>query len=450
MPVADFLGHFLRSLGQGAAPLFNEISQKAIGGDSGYVQQQENQRQSASLAEQRAQLAQQLNLHNTMTPYETAQLGISQQGRDDSQQEALARLFGQGAEPAAAGEGDIKLGGKEFTIPRPKLHDIGVDTPLGKALGLTEDLTDVPTEKYLQYAEKYAEKGKTSEDKANALAQIEAQAAIARPLIDQRFAPDYYQKLYKGQVDPYADQNRQLHQAQLAAAVAEDKARGTTTQVQQFFNKLDSFQSPWEKMQEKAQERQAGIAAAHATQSDSRSDRSYQFHAGELDKLAKPYEDAASRIGRLRDTVDSGTIQGDALVPAELMIVMAGGQGSGLRVNRSEIEQAMGGRSALQDLEAKVGKWSLDPNKAFLIPKDQRAQIMKLLNIVQAKVVKKNEILTEGRSRLVDSEDPLEHRRILDDVHKRLQKIEAPDVQGQLGLDTKQPLVVPPPPPVGR
>jgi hypothetical protein len=58
------------------------------------------------------------------------------------------------------------------------------------------------------------------------------------------------------------------------------------------------------------------------------------------------------RFGRLRDTLNQKSPQADALVAPELLTVIAGGQGSGLRMNEAEIARSVGGRSHLEDLKA--------------------------------------------------------------------------------------------------
>ncbi len=87
-----------------------------------------------------------------------------------------------------------------------------------------------------------------------------------------------------------------------------------------------------------------------------RLDRSYQFNSTQLDKLAKPIEDQASRLERLQTTINQQTPQADALLAPELLTVMAGGQGSGLRMNEAEIPRVVGGRSNFESLKAALNK----------------------------------------------------------------------------------------------
>lgn len=77
-PLVDFL----RQFGQGAANTLGATSQMSLLGQQGYETQQA---QAAESQRQTAQLAQQLALHNTMTPYEKAALAQSAQSGSNAQ-----------------------------------------------------------------------------------------------------------------------------------------------------------------------------------------------------------------------------------------------------------------------------------------------------------------------------------------------------------------------------
>lgn len=152
-------------------------------------------------------------------------------------------------------------------------------------------------------------------------------------------------------------------------------------------------------------------------------DRSYQFHRTALDKLAKPIEDQQQRLGRLIDTVNQGTPQADALVAPELLTVMAGGQGSGLRMNEAEIARIVGGRSKWQDLKASLQKWSLDPAKANSITPEQRQQMRDLIAAVHDKSQKLLGAVNDAGDSLIDAKDVISHRRVLSNTRKQMQQI---------------------------
>lgn len=156
--------------------------------------------------------------------------------------------------------------------------------------------------------------------------------------------------------------------------------------------------------------------------SDTRVDRSYQYHRSALDKIAKPLEDQQQRMGRLIETVNQATPQSDALVAPELLTVMAGGAGSGLRMNEAEIARVIGGRSKWESLKATLSQWASDPTKANSITPDQRAQIRQLIAAVHDKSQAALGALNGAGDALIDT-DVMGHRRILADTKKKLQSI---------------------------
>src|SRR6185369_3592128 len=156
-----------------------------------------------------------------------------------------------------------------------------------------------------------------------------------------------------------------------------------------------------------------------------RSDKSYQFHSGQLDKVGKPVEDAVTRLGRLQDTLAQNSPQADALVAPELLTVMAGGQGSGLRMNEAEISRIVGGRSNWESLKAAANKWQTDPSKANSITPSQRQQIRSLVGVVAGKLQAKQKIMDDARQSLINANDPEEHKRILYEARKKLTDIDS-------------------------
>lgn len=156
-----------------------------------------------------------------------------------------------------------------------------------------------------------------------------------------------------------------------------------------------------------------------------RADKSFQYNNTALDKIATPVDQINQRLGRLNDTLSQNSPQADALVAPELLSVMAGGAGSGLRMNEAEIARIVGGRSNWESLKASINKWSLDPKEALSITPDQRQQIRALARTVQDKLIAKERIIDDARNALIDSDDPKEHRKIIADAKKALDKIDA-------------------------
>jgi len=175
--------------------------------------------------------------------------------------------------------------------------------------------------------------------------------------------------------------------------------------------------------------RQQTFAAQQQNRADTRTDKSYQFAAGQIDKVGKPIEDAVARFGRLQDTINQKTPQADALVAPELLTVMAGGAGSGLRMNEAEISRIVGGRSNLESLKAALNKWQLDPSKALSITDSQRGQIQALMSEVHGKLLQKQSILDDSRQALVNSPSPEQHKQIVTDTHKKLTQIDTGGTQ---------------------
>lgn len=158
--------------------------------------------------------------------------------------------------------------------------------------------------------------------------------------------------------------------------------------------------------------------------SNRRSDQSYALNTRELDKERAPIEDGLRRYSRLKDTFDQGTPQADALVAPELLSFMAGGQGSGLRMNQAQIVNTVGGRSVWEDIQAKVNKYKLDPTKALLFTPAQRKQIGSLMDVVGSKLKAKQGILDSAGSDLISYTDPADHRRVVDKARKGLTGID--------------------------
>jgi hypothetical protein len=171
--------------------------------------------------------------------------------------------------------------------------------------------------------------------------------------------------------------------------------------------------------------RQQTLALAQQGRGDARLDKSYQFNQAKLDKARTPIDQLSARFGRLQDTLAQGSPQADALVAPELLTVMAGGQGSGLRMNEAEIARVVGGRNKWQDLQAAVNKWKTDPNAANSITPDQRAQIHALITVVGQKITGKQQILSDAQDQLLGAPDVNSHRRILADTQNKLDRIDA-------------------------
>lgn len=165
---------------------------------------------------------------------------------------------------------------------------------------------------------------------------------------------------------------------------------------------------------------------------EKRTDKSYQYQQGRLDKIRKPVDDATMRFNRLRDSVSQNTPQADALVAPELLTVMAGGAGSGLRMNEAEIARIVGGRSHWETLKAVANKWQLDPSKATSITAEQRKEIRSLMDVVGKKLDKKQVYVTDASAALNAATTPEEHRKIVSELQTKLDRVDAAKVRVQI------------------
>jgi hypothetical protein len=130
-------------------------------------------------------------------------------------------------------------------------------------------------------------------------------------------------------------------------------------------------------------------------------------------------------LSTLQDTLNQGTPQADALVAPELLSVMAGGQGSGLRMNEAEISRIVGGRTQWESLKATVGKWQTDPNKGFALTPAQRQQVASLMSTVQQKLEAKQSAITQAQQDLIDADDPKSHQQTFANLRNKLTTIDS-------------------------
>lgn len=151
-----------------------------------------------------------------------------------------------------------------------------------------------------------------------------------------------------------------------------------------------------------------------------RADRSYQFNSTQLDRYGKPISDIRARMARLQDSLDQNTPTADALIAPELLSIMSGGAGSGLRMNQATLEHVSGGRSKWESLKAAANQWRLDPRTANSITPDQRQQIRVLAKTVQDRLDAKQEVIDSARDDLASTDDPVRHRRIVTGAQRKL------------------------------
>lgn len=186
---------------------------------------------------------------------------------------------------------------------------------------------------------------------------------------------------------------------------------------------VEDIGSSLEKL-ENAADRRSQRQNQGGQRADLRSDRSYQYNSTQLEKVATPVDQAISRMSRLQDALAQNSPQADALIGPELLSVMAGGSGSGLRMNEAEISRVVGGRSKWETLKSSINQWQLDPSKATTITDEQRKEIRTLVSEVNSKLTAKQGILDDARQGLIGSDDPMQHRKIVADARTKMTQID--------------------------
>ena len=323
----------------------------------------------------------------------------------EAEETAKSNEAKRGLETAQAGEAEAR----EEALRNPKgekaeniaqLHADAVQDAIDRGVDPGKDPKVLQIEDSIQRIQKPANLPEAEKPLAERVGQLNAVLAKR------------YQVIHKGQNLPAeytlpANATQKDYDRLDKTLEAEEKATGTQAQLAEI-----------------NQARQQAERDKIQHENETRSDKSFQFNKGELEKMAKPIDDAMARMSRLRDTIGQGTPQADALVAPELLTVMAGGAGSGLRMNEAEISRIVGGRSKWQDLEAAINKWSLDPSTANSITMEQRADIKKLVDAVHAKLVVKNNAINDARQQLISTDEPKEHRKIAADTEKKLNSID--------------------------
>ena len=154
---------------------------------------------------------------------------------------------------------------------------------------------------------------------------------------------------------------------------------------------------------------------------DQHTEKNYQVVKGQIDKLRGEYTSNLPRMERLEATLAQQNPQSDALVAPELLTVMAGGQGSGLRMNEAEISHIVGGRNVWQNLQSKILQYQKDPSQPFLITPEQRRQVSQLIATVKDKARLRLNEIQDADEKLLAAGSVDEQRRIFIDLQKTVE-----------------------------
>ena len=143
-------------------------------------------------------------------------------------------------------------------------------------------------------------------------------------------------------------------------------------------------------------------------------------------------ETRLDKINTAIDNLNQKNPQADALAAPEILTAMVGGQGSGLRMNDAEISRIIGGATKWTQLHTALNAWSTDPQHASFTD-EQRRQMAEILAVGKTKLLAKQKIFEEANDALINSDDPKEHRRIMNDTRKKLDQIDAGGGGGAAG-----------------
>jgi len=157
---------------------------------------------------------------------------------------------------------------------------------------------------------------------------------------------------------------------------------------------------------------------------DAANDKGYQFNSTQLEKVRTPIDALATRMSTLTQNTNFHTPQADSLLAPEILSVVAGGQGSGLRMNQAELERIAGGATKWTQLQTALNKWSTDPAHATFTD-EQRNQMRQIVGAIQQKVSTKQGILEYSEQRLIDAGDKTEQRQVVADTRKLLDAVDA-------------------------
>lgn len=184
-----------------------------------------------------------------------------------------------------------------------------------------------------------------------------------------------------------------------------------------------SFHNKWAQPPELAGQRTASAASSAerpVEHADARLDRSYQLNVQRLDKISTPIRQRLDRMQQLMKSLQMGTPISDAITPVQLLVALAGGQGSGVRITQPELQRIIGGRSVWESLRAFAQKWSLNPKMAGSLTPEQRSQMMKLTQVLMDDLQGQVDEINEANGNLIKSDSVEGHRKILNDLNKGL------------------------------
>ena len=373
---------------------------EAQGNPLAYQQQQETQRQ-------HEQLLQQLQMRNTLSAGESAQLQMTQQAQQEQSGRDVWNAIAGGATLAPEGtEPDFSIGGRGFLAPHPDSgYAIPADSDLGKYLGLQKDVGGLTPIQYLKVFGDFSATQQAQKNDVASKALLDTQKQNARLWLTHRFSPQFSQTLY-GAADPTAALESQ-NLANELEAVTDQKGMST------WQDKSRGYQTEWEKLQQKKLETQQALAlkAAETPKTDPHLSSTLSTQSRQLADLRKPIETEWNEGNNILAFANQRTPQADSLLVTAMLPYTTGVK----RFNQAEIANAKGGATAWTQLQGMLNKFAADPGHAQ-IPEVQRQQIISLIQQKQAN-------LKSNLDKINDAEDEMSDLDTSAAVYKRASKL---------------------------
>lgn len=169
--------------------------------------------------------------------------------------------------------------------------------------------------------------------------------------------------------------------------------------------------------------RPAPGAGAAEGRAETAFNRSYDRHSKGLDDIKKPLASKAADAATLTDLLNARDASSDSLVAPKMLTLIAGGQGSGVRITNAELDRVMGGRSFVEAARGQMLHWTTGTQ----FDDATRARMTALIKLYAEKIHAKLGLIDKGGMDLIDAGSLDEHRRIFHGVSTGLEALDAPD-----------------------
>lgn len=216
-------------------------------------------------------------------------------------------------------------------------------------------------------------------------------------------------------------QTAERNQTWAVAAVTGEKARPGSYRPEVIAQAKDIIA---QNAADKAADRAAAYGVGAADRSSKRVEDSYNRRIGVVDKLEAPIAASSGNIAEAMTAINQGSPLADSMAVPLILKATVSGAGSGFRMTQAEMNSVLGGSTKWVALERYLNQWSLDP-KHPRIPDEQRQQMRDILQAISSKVQSKTQRILKARTDLTDSEDPKEHKQIVDGLMKDINDIDA-------------------------